>query len=154
MPHRRGLGFQATDQRAESELGRMGLRGQLELFQANAGVAYNRTWLAYVTTLDGPHWPWRGQGRGVSCDGCPEPDRQNHCVCERRKQAWLEVVGTLGMADNRLVARVAVHNQACPPDELGRLRAALTVLAVRFGYVRLGLGLKTRVNWLTPQQTP
>ena len=134
MPHRRGLGEAALDQRAETELGRLAIRGHLEEPHRLAGEAYASRWRQYAATLDGPHWPWRGQGRGESCDGCPEPDRDKFCVCAARRRAWLEVIDVLSMAGNRVVARVAIHDQPCPEAEFRTLHAALGALAVRFGY--------------------
>ena len=48
MPHRRALGEKAVDQLAESELGRLALRGELEQVLATAGADYARHWRGYI----------------------------------------------------------------------------------------------------------
>ena len=44
MPHRHALGEKAVDQLAESELGHLALRGELEPVLATAGADYARHW--------------------------------------------------------------------------------------------------------------
>jgi hypothetical protein len=51
MPHRRALGEKAVDQLAESELGRLALRGELEPVLATAGADYARHWRGYIASL-------------------------------------------------------------------------------------------------------
>jgi len=48
MPHRHALGEKAVDQLAESELGRLALRGELEQVLATAGADYARHWRGYI----------------------------------------------------------------------------------------------------------
>ena len=54
MPHRRALGEKAVDQLAESELGRLALRGELEPVLATAGADYARHWRGYIASLCAP----------------------------------------------------------------------------------------------------
>ena len=54
MPHRRALGEKAVDQLAESELGRLALRGELEPVLATAGADYARHWRRYIASLCAP----------------------------------------------------------------------------------------------------
>ena len=54
MPHRRALGEKAVDQLAESELGRLALRGELEQVLATAGADYARHWRGYIASLCAP----------------------------------------------------------------------------------------------------
>src|SRR5262249_61639368 len=51
MPHRRALGEKAVDQLAESELGRLALRGELEPVLATAGADYARHWRGGIARL-------------------------------------------------------------------------------------------------------
>ena len=51
MPHRRALGEKAVDQLAESELGRLALRGELEPVLATAGADYARHWRGCIASL-------------------------------------------------------------------------------------------------------
>src|SRR5262245_3312222 len=51
MPHRHALGEKAVDQLAESELGRLTLRGELEPVLAAAGADYARHWRGYIAPL-------------------------------------------------------------------------------------------------------
>ena len=66
MPHRRALGEKAVDPAAESELGRMRLRGEVSEPEATAGEVYARMWRGYVATLGQPArcrgWPWARVG--------------------------------------------------------------------------------------------
>ena len=71
MPHRRGLGEQRSDPAAESELGRMRLRGEVSEPEETAGEVYARMWRGYVSTLNAPATPGEGQGRVSACAGCP-----------------------------------------------------------------------------------
>ena len=54
MPYRHALGEKAVDQLAESELGRLALRGELELVLATAGADYARHWRGYIASLCAP----------------------------------------------------------------------------------------------------
>ena len=47
----RALGEKAVDQLAESELGRLALRGELEPVLATAGADYARHWRGYIASL-------------------------------------------------------------------------------------------------------
>src|SRR6188508_2367911 len=87
QPHRKGLGDHAADQKAESELGRLALRGQVTALQYLAGQRYAAQWRAYLATLDGPRSPQRGQGRGNACAGCDGAGRPEKCACERAKRS-------------------------------------------------------------------
>src|SRR5262245_20001954 len=93
MPHRRGLGERAGDQRGESELGRLVLRGHLDATQGLAGEAYLGLWRGYVWTLGGPRELANGYGQGFTCDGCGPMDRP--CRCEFRRRVYTEANGVL-----------------------------------------------------------
>src|SRR5262245_25692182 len=87
MPHRKGLGEKATDQWAESELGRLVLRGDLDATQGLAGEEYLGLWRGYVFTIAGPREVANGSG-GFTCDGC-EPGAR-YCRCEFRRRVYTE----------------------------------------------------------------
>ena len=63
MPHRRALGEKAVDPAAESELGRMRLRGEVSEPEATAGEVYARMWRGYVATLNAPRCRGRPRAR-------------------------------------------------------------------------------------------
>jgi hypothetical protein len=139
MPHRRGLGEHLLDQLAESELGRMVLRGELDATLALAGETYARLWRGYLTTLDAPRWPWRGQGRETACAGCPAPDERKWCRCDLLRRIWREAYTALvstGGGVEALVRRVVIDDVACPAEGLPGLIRGLSVLALRFGLTR------------------
>jgi hypothetical protein len=54
MPHRRASEEKAVDQLAESELGRLALRGELEPVLATAGADYAQHWRGYIASLCAP----------------------------------------------------------------------------------------------------
>ena len=62
LPHRRALGEKAVDQLAESELGRLALRGELEPVLATAGADYARHWRRYIASLCAPRALVAGRG--------------------------------------------------------------------------------------------
>ena len=89
QPHRQGLGDHAADQKAESYLGRMALRGQITQLQYLAGQTYGRQWRTYLATLDGPRWTGRGgSGRVSACDGCPTSGDVTKCACGLAARLW------------------------------------------------------------------
>src|SRR6187431_3386512 len=95
QPHRKGLGDCAADQKAESELGRMVLRGQISALQYLAGQRYAAQWRAYLATLDGPRSPQRGHGRGNPCAGCTGATDQRNCACDLARRSWERSVNAL-----------------------------------------------------------
>ena len=54
MPHRHALEEKAVDPLAESELGRLALRGELEPVLATAGADYARHGRGYIASLCAP----------------------------------------------------------------------------------------------------
>ena len=135
MPHRRGLGDKATDQRAETELGRMALRGELEDVLVTAGEAYVDQWRGYLVTLVGPHALVNGQGT-ASCRGCESADERKWCACAMRQRIWFESQRVLWNAGKRvawLVTKVAFDDLPCPYGEVHLLRLGLQALAAHFG---------------------
>lgn len=136
QPHRKGLGDRAADQLAESEIGRMVLRGQISPLQHLAGQRYAAQWRAYVGTLDGPRWPWRGQGRGKACDGCLGPARPERCACDLARRSWQRswaVLIAAGATTATIATMVLLHDVPCPLSAIGPLRQALDGLALELG---------------------
>ena len=129
QPHRKGLGDCAADQKAESELGRLALRGQISALQYLAGQRYAAQWRAYLATLDGPRSPQRGHGRGNPCAGCDGAD----CACDRAKRAWERSVRLLNRAEVVVTARVCCWDVPCPSWAKPVLICGLDALAESLG---------------------
>jgi len=134
QPHRKGLGDRAPDQLAENELGRMVIRGQISALQHTAGQRYAAQWRAYIGTLDGPRWPWRGQGRGKACDGCLGPARPEKCACDLARRSWHRSWNALAIAGlATLVSMVVIYDMPCAPAERLKLCGALDILGEVLG---------------------
>jgi len=136
MPHRRGLGDNAADPAAESELGRMRLRGEVSEPEETAGQVYARMWRGYISTLNAPATPGEAQGRVSACAGCSDPSERKYCACDLRKRIYLEavrvVVSTAGGV-LPLVHAVVILDRQCPFVDLAVLRLGLTALAEHYG---------------------
>ena len=138
QPHRAGLGDCAADQKAESELGRLALRGQISALQYLAGQRYAAQWRAYLSTLDGPRRLGGngGHGRVSCCLGCPTADDREKCACDLAKRSWRRSTFALAAAGPeavQMIARVACWDVPCPPWALGVLRSGLDALAESLG---------------------
>src|SRR5262245_7600512 len=139
MPHRRGLGEQATSQLAETELGRMCLRGEISREQYLAGETFAGQWRGYLRTLNAPQSLTNGQGRVFPCDGCSAPESRKFCRCDLLRRICGEtmlVLTAAGRPAQRAVQTVAIHDRQCPFDALDDLRVGLNILAQHFGLVR------------------
>src|SRR5262245_57398518 len=139
MPHRRGLGDNATSQLAETELGRMCLRGEISREQYLAGETLAGQWRAYLATLGGPQSPKNGQGRRFSCDGCPVPEIRKYCKCDHIRRICGQTLVMLSLAGwpaQRAVQTVAIYDRQCPFDALEDLRVGLSSLAEHFGLTK------------------
>ena len=138
MPHRRGLGEQSSDPAAESELGRMRIRGEVSEPEETAGYVYARMWRGYVSTLNAPATPGEAQGRVSACAGCPSPEDRKYCLCDLRKRIYLEaqnaLVSTICGA-GPVVHAVVILDRQCPVDNLPALKLGLTALAVHYGLI-------------------
>ena len=95
MPHRRALGESAVDPAAESELGRMRLRGEVSEPEETAGYVYARMWRGYVATLSAPRAPGVAQGAISACMGCPSPLDRKWCLCDLRRRIYAEAASVL-----------------------------------------------------------
>jgi hypothetical protein len=136
QPHRKGLGDCAADQKAESELGRLALRGQVTALQYLAGQRYAAQWRAYLATLDGPRSPQRGQGRGNGCNPADCRERGANCACDLARRLWTRSVFALTAAHPQAIlvtARVCCWDVPCPPWALPVLRCGLDALAESLG---------------------
>ena len=136
QPHRQGLGDSAADQKAESELGRLALRGRISAIQYLAGQRYAAQWRAYLATLDGPRSPQRGQGRGSGCNPADCRERGANCACDLARRLWTRSTFALQAADREAVvtiARVCCWDTPCPPWALPVLRCGLDALAESLG---------------------
>jgi|SRR6187455_1858403 len=136
QPHRQGLGDHAADQLAESELGRMVIRGIITRLQCLAGQKYAAQWRSYLATLDGPRSPQRGHGRGNPCGGCPSAIDRRNCTCDLARRLWSRSTFALAAAGPeavQMIARVACWDVPCPPWALPVLICGLDALAVSLG---------------------
>jgi len=135
MPHRKGLGDRAVDQRAETELGRLVLRGVLDETLGLAGETYLSLWRGYVFSLAGPSELTNGGGHGFTCGGCETAEARRWCRCEFRRRIFLEAAQVLHDAGDlvgRVVSRVVIDDASCATG-LDLLRLGLSALAVHFG---------------------
>src|SRR5262245_14968344 len=134
MPHRKGLGELATDQRAVTQLGRLVLRGELDAAFGLAGEAYLGLWRGYVWTLAGPRELAAGDGHGFTCDGCGPNERP--CRCEFRRRVYAEASGVLrgcGFGVSVAVTGLVIHDLPVIEDSLPLVRVGLGELARHFG---------------------
>jgi hypothetical protein len=140
MPHRRALGEAAIDPHAETELGRMLLRGDLgdngdtlEL----AGSTYGRMWRGYLITLAGPTAIANGAGSGLSCGGCETAEERRHCRCTMRKNIFLEawsILHQVGCGVGQEVQEVVCNDR--PSGRIDLLKQGLGALAYHFGLAK------------------
>jgi hypothetical protein len=133
QPHRAGLGDHAADQKAESELGRLALRGQITGLQYLAGQRYGAQWRSYLATLDGPRSPQRGHGRGNPCAGCPTASDRRTCSCDLARRSWERSVSALTPAEVLVTARVCCWEIPIPTGMLAVLCSGLDALAESLG---------------------
>jgi len=135
MPHRKGLAHPA-DQRAESELGRMVLRGELEEEEGLAGEQYRREWRRYVVTLSAPRDLGKVAGGKSRCNECAVASREFFCLCEARKRAWDEAREVLcDTGTTRVVDRLVLQDQNIEQALHWILKLGLSMLARHYGLV-------------------
>jgi hypothetical protein len=140
MPHRRGLGEQALDPAAESELGRMRLRGEVSEPEETAGYVYARMWRGYVATLSAPRAPGVAQGAISACMGCPSPLDRKWCICDLRRRIYAEAASVLvqtGSGVSPVVHAVVILDRQCPFSSLELLKMGLTALAKHYGLLTI-----------------
>src|SRR5207344_2261074 len=136
MPHRRGLGEQSSDPAAESELGRMRLRGEVSEPEETAGYVYARMWRGYVATLDSPRDAGLGHGQSSACIGCPAPLSRKFCICDLRKRIYAEasrVLVSTGRGVAPVVHAVVILDLPCNLWDVAMLRLGLSALALHYG---------------------
>jgi hypothetical protein len=155
MPHRRGLGDKATDQRAETTLGRLVLIGLLHPMLGAAGDTYGSLWRGYLYSIGGPQQLSNTDSHGFSCDGCPDPERRKYCRCYFRRRIFEEARGKLALAGTLAameVYMVVTQDQRC--TNLAALREGLTALAKHFGLTPREKGLlpKSSIECVAPAQ--
>ena len=141
QPHRRGLGDHAVDPHAETELGRMFLRGEITTTQDLAGETYARLWAGYVATLDAPQSLRSGDGYELHCRGCQSADERAHCLCTMRKRIYLEaaaVLNSTGSGVAGIVQSVVISDRPCPFANLQAIQLGLTALAQWAGLTKQG----------------
>lgn len=132
MPHRKGLGDHGTDQKAESELGRMALFGRISDHQFMAGQRFAAVVGAYRSTIQPPR-ALAGNGRGYDCRG--DADCCD-CECRRRKARYdgaYEALMTAGRDAVKAVNTVAIYDNRCPWQLTTQLVWGLAALVQHFG---------------------
>jgi hypothetical protein len=139
MPHRRNLPSKClSDQKGESELGRMALHGHITDLQFTAGQKYAAIVGAYRATIEMPHG-LAGGGRGFDCMGdCPLPDgnESDDCICRNRKRRYDEAYKVLwkqGQKATKAVVTVAIYDNPCPVTWETELLWGLSALRDHFG---------------------
>lgn len=146
MPHRKSLRENLQlDQRAESQLGRMRLRGQISESQFLAGARFSKVVGAYMATITPPS-QLGGRGRALDCGGLcevPEPGKINQdCLCARRRVAYMAAFDHLmAIAGHRgavAVKTVVCHNEPCPAYLCSALGWGLSALSQHFGIGKRG----------------
>jgi hypothetical protein len=139
MPHRRGLGPFAVDQRAECELGRMALKGWISTAQYLAGQQFARDYGQYLTTIAPPS-QLGGSGQAFDCGGCLGMSGTNFCVCESRKATYMASVGALAKAGPRaleMVVWVVLKDRVTFGfDDISELILGLDALARHYGLTK------------------
>jgi len=134
MPHRRDLCEEVRlDQKAESVLGRMCLRGLITENQYLAGRDWAHTVGAYLSTINPP--------RGL-CGGGWKPEVSEETALERRNRynAAYEAMWPAGHTAIMEVNRVAIHDQRC--RWLSSLRWGLTALVQHYGLAKKTHGVR------------
>jgi hypothetical protein len=133
QPHRRGLPeAQRLDQRAESLLGRLNLRGDLTDQQYDAGKQFSAIVVAYLAVIDAPN-PFASAGDGTRGRSVLGDDE-----CARRKERYdraYEALWSAGQRPTRAVSSIAVHDREINLD-LIYLTNGLDKLSEHFGYTR------------------
>ena len=156
MPHRRGLGEQSSDPAAESELGRMRIRGEVSEPEETAGYVYARMWRGYVSTLNAPATPGEAQGRVSACAGCPSPEDRKYCLCDLRRRIYAEAVRVListGRGVAPVVNAVVILDRQCVFLDLASLKLGLTALAEHYGLLT-NQGKRAYRNERSPNRLP
>ena len=135
QPHRQGLGDRAADQLAESEIGRLVLRGAITPLQHLAAQAYARQWRTYLATLDGPRWTGRGgAGRVLACGGCPTKGDITKCACGLAARLWRRSWDALNRVDAAaLVTDTVAYEVPVAAADWPLLRAGLDELVFELG---------------------
>jgi len=152
MPHRKGFAH-PEDQLAESELGRMVLRGELEHELATAGGEYARVWRAYVSTVAAPRRAAiRDDVGGIfDCGGCLGLVGSGFCLCAARKEEWLNANRALRRASWAAlveVQKVVLHDEAASSVTI--LRLGLMALLRHFGLTPKG---KSRYRYASSENS-
>ena len=136
MPHRRVLGVKASDQRAENELGRMVLRGELAEEQGAAGELYRRQWRDYLASVEAPMLAKMKYDEGIAwqralrCEEC----RDSFCLCRERRRKWYETLELLSSTGaTGVIDRVVLLDKSSRGEEVWLLRLGLNALAAHYG---------------------
>ncbi len=137
MPHRRTVpADDRHDHRAESELGRMAMRGQITATQFDAGRRFQAITVAYHAVIGAPARLGATSGKAYQCraEAICEP-----CECRRRQDQCEAAVRRLNdVLALHAVMQVAFHDQPCPRGWEDTLRVGLNALARHLGLTAHG----------------
>ena len=149
MPHRGCVPQEhCVNPMAETELGRMQLKGKISKGQHDAGIKFASVVARYRAIISGPRAILRG-GRGFECLGlqdCPD------CECTRRKLAYDDAYTALiqaGQQAAKAVRIVAIQDQPCPWLLRSPLDWGLAALRQHFDMEDDGKARPTRA-WVAP----
>ncbi len=149
MPHRGSVSQEdAVNAIAESELGRMHLKGKISKGQYDAGCRFASVVARYRATIMGPR-PVLAGGRGYDCPGDHNCD---DCECRRRAVAYNDAYAALiraGQQAAKAVRIVALQDQPCPWALRSPLDWGLSALRQHFDMEDDGKARPTRA-WVAP----
>lgn len=139
MPHRKGLGEKAADQRGENELGRMVLRGELDEAHGTAGEQYRRIWQGYLAAISAPRALRKPAGAFNRCEGCPGTSEAKKCMCELRRAKWTEIREILAETGcTHYVDAVCLQDCRVAREQHWLLKTGLWAVAQHLGIVKRG----------------
>ncbi len=138
MPHRSKLPKELqTDEKAESSLGRMRLRGQITELQFTAGERWRGVVGSYLATI-GPPRALAGRGYGQEMDDEEAERRKRECF------EGIEAIKVAGADAIKAINRVVLEDCDCPWMWKTPLIWGLVELVKHFGLARSGQGGKIR----------
>lgn len=138
QPHRRGVPDEVrTDERAESPLGRLMLRGKIDVDAYNAGTRFAAVVAEYRAVIGAPRAdPGIGSGRRSNCALIDTACGAEDCGCRRRQERYdgaYEALARAGRPAQMAVKAVVIERRE-DGHSLDALRVGLAALAVHFGF--------------------
>lgn len=153
MPHRRSVPFEDRhDPRAETQIGRYLLQGEITLFEYEAGIWYRKIVNRYRRLIDAPlsSPPSLAMAKSgtepnneplAEIQNEPRTPEQEYHYAKKVYDDAFEALDARGHWAAKSVARVAVHDEPCPAGYFGHLRLGLFDLALHKGLVTKRMAL-------------